>query len=98
VEVRAILGGALRFVGPERITGGTDAAGFGAQVAAAVIGLRDFQMPEELQERYGYPALSEEDRARIFGGNLAGLLGIETKRRVGASSASRPAESQAVRT
>lgn len=40
-------------VGPERITWGTDAAGFGAQVAAAVIGLRDFQMPEELQERYG---------------------------------------------
>ena len=39
-----ILGGALRFVGPERIIWGTDAAGFGAQVAAAVIGLRDFQM------------------------------------------------------
>ena len=78
-----ILGEALRFVGPDRIIWGTDSAGFGVQVAAAVIGFRDFQIPEELQERYGYPAITEEDRARIFGGNLAGLLGIEQKRRVG---------------
>jgi predicted TIM-barrel fold metal-dependent hydrolase len=80
-----ILGEALRFVGPERIIWGTDSAGFGAQVAGAVVGLRDFQMPEELQERYGYPAISDEDRARIFGGNLAGLLGIEPKRRIAPS-------------
>ena len=78
-----ILGEALRFVGSDRIIWGTDSAGFGVQVAAAVIGFRDFQIPEELQERYGYPAITEEDRARIFGGNLAGLLGIERKRRVG---------------
>ncbi len=91
-----ILGEALRFVGPERIIWGTDSAGFGAQVAAAVIGLRDFQIPEELQERYGYPAISEEDRAGIFGGNLAGLLGLETKRRIGTLSAARLAQREAV--
>ena len=90
-----ILGEALRFVGPERIIWGTDTAGFGAQTAAAVIGLRDFHIPEELQERYGYPALSEEDRARIFGGNLAGLLGIDTRRRIGNSTESRPAQREA---
>src|SRR5271165_4139861 len=76
-----ILGEALRFVGPERIIWGTDSAGFGVQVAAAVAGLRDFQIPEDMQQQYGYPAITDDDRARIFGGNLAGLLGIEAKRR-----------------
>ena len=76
-----ILGEALRFVGPERIIWGTDSAGFGVQVAAAVIGLRDFQIPEDMQQQYGYPAITDDDRAKIFGGNLAGLLGIEAKRR-----------------
>ena len=76
-----ILGEALRFVGPERIIWGTDSAGFGAQVAAAVAGLRDFQIPEDMQQQYGYPAITDDDRARIFGGNLAALLGIEPKRR-----------------
>ena len=80
-----ILGEALRFVGPDRIIWGSDSAGFGAQVAGAVVGLRDFQMPEELQSRYGYPAITDEDRAKMFGLNLAGLLGVETDRRISES-------------
>ena len=34
------------------------------------------QFPEDMQEGYGYPPLTDEDRAKIFGKNLAGLLGI----------------------
>jgi predicted TIM-barrel fold metal-dependent hydrolase len=79
-----ILGEAMRFVGPDRIIWGTDSAGYGAQIGAAVIGLRDFQIPEELQRHYGYLPLTDEDKRRIFGGNLAGLLGIDpTIRRIG---------------
>ncbi|MBN2028359.1 MAG: amidohydrolase family protein [Actinobacteria bacterium] len=78
-----ILGEAMRFVGPEKIIWGTDYAGFGAQIAGAVQGLRDFQFPEDMQEGYGYPALTDEDRAKIFGQNLGGLMGIDTgKRRI----------------
>ncbi|HUO74013.1 MAG TPA: hypothetical protein VMU39_24790 [Solirubrobacteraceae bacterium] len=66
-------------------------------MAAAVIQLRDFHIPEELRERYGYPAITEEDRALIFGGNLAGLLGIEPKRRVGSARGAPPAQPEAVR-
>lgn len=77
-----ILGEAIRWTGSERIIWGTDYAGFGLQIGAAVKGFLDFQMPEDLQESYGYAAFTDMDRQKIFGKNLAKLLGIETKRRV----------------
>jgi predicted TIM-barrel fold metal-dependent hydrolase len=77
-----ILGEAMRFVGSERIIWGCDYAGFGAQIKAAVQGFREFQFPEDMQEGYGYPALTDTDRANIFGLNLARLLGIESTKRV----------------
>jgi hypothetical protein len=46
-------------------------------------GLRSFQIPEDMQEAYGYPALTDHDRRKIFGRNLAGLIGIEPRRRIG---------------
>jgi len=76
-----ILGEAMRWVGPDKILWGTDYAGFGAQIKAAVYGLREFQFPEDMQEGYGYPALTDEDRAKIFGLNLAGLLGVDGSKR-----------------
>jgi len=76
-----IIGEALRWVGPDKIIWGTDYAGFGSQIAAAVKGMRDFQISDDLQRDYGYPAITDEDRAKIFGGNLARLLGVDTSRR-----------------
>jgi hypothetical protein len=77
-----IIGEALRFVGPDRIIWGTDSAGFAIQIRAAVMGMREFQIPEDMRKGYGYPEITEEDRRKIFGLNLAGLLGIEPKRRI----------------
>jgi len=55
--------------------------------SAAVLGLRDFQIPEELQWQYGYLPLTDDDKRKIFGSNLAGLLGIDSSvRRIGRSS------------
>ncbi|MCP4134346.1 MAG: amidohydrolase family protein [bacterium] len=76
-----LLGEAMRFVRPDKITWGTDYAGFGAQILGAVKGLVDFQIPEDMQEQYGYPAITEEDKAKMFGGNLARLLGIDVSQR-----------------
>jgi len=43
----------------------------------------NFQIPEDMQESYGYMPISDEDKAKIFGGNLARLLDIDaTKRRI----------------
>jgi predicted TIM-barrel fold metal-dependent hydrolase len=78
-----LLGEALVFAGPDKVIWGTDYAGFPMQVKFAVEGLRDFQIPEDLREAYGYPEITEEIRRKIFGENLAGLLGIDAgKRRV----------------
>ena len=92
-----ILGEAIRFVGPDRIIWGTDSAGYGAQIGAAAMGLADFQIPEELQWKYGYLPLSDEDKRKIFGENLGKLLGIDTtKRRGGKKVEAAPAEAAPV--
>lgn len=45
--------------------------------------LAHHHFPKDMQEDYGYPELNDEDRRKIFGKNLAGLLGIDaTKRKV----------------
>jgi Predicted metal-dependent hydrolase of the TIM-barrel fold len=86
-----ILGEALRFAGPDRIIWGTDTPGFAFQVRWSVEGLREFQIPEDMQEGYGYPALTDDDRRKVFGGNLAGLLGVDTsKRRVATDGGAPP--------
>ena len=44
--------------------------------------LRNLEMPEELQEKWGYKPIGEETKAKILGLNLAGLAKIDTKKRV----------------
>jgi uncharacterized protein len=71
-----VLGKLLKHVGEDRVVWGTDSIWFGTpqdQIQA----LRTFQISEELQERHGYPALTDEIKARIFGMNSARLYGIE---------------------
>jgi len=78
-----IIGEALRWVGSDKIIWGTDYAGFGVQVGTAVLGLREFQIPEDMRRDYGYPEITQEDRRKMFGGNLAQLMGIDiSKRRI----------------
>jgi hypothetical protein len=38
---------------------------------------RSFQIAPELQERYGYPALTPELKAKILGGNAARVFGVD---------------------
>jgi hypothetical protein len=69
----------------DRIIWGTDYFGPGAEpiMRLSVEGFRDFQMPEDLQEGYGFKPLTVQDKRKIFGENLTRILNIESKRKIG---------------
>ena len=62
----------MRWVGPNKIIWGCDYAGFASQIGTAVLGMREFQIPEDMQQGYGFPPITDEDRRKIFGENLGG--------------------------
>ena len=71
-----VLGKLLRYVGTDRVVWGTDSIWFGTpqdQIQA----MRTFTITEEYQERFGYPALTDEIKAGIFGLTSAGLYGVD---------------------
>ncbi|MGP0031284.1 MAG: hypothetical protein ACLPVF_12355, partial [Acidimicrobiales bacterium] len=44
---------------------------------AQIMAMQAFQITEQYQEVYGYPALTSEVKAGLFGLNAAGLFGID---------------------
>jgi predicted TIM-barrel fold metal-dependent hydrolase len=71
-----VLGKLLKYVGEDNVVWGTDSIWFGTpqdQIQA----LRTFEISEEYQERFGYPALTPEIKAKIFGLNSARLYGVD---------------------
>src|ERR671914_3059027 len=71
-----VLGKLLKHVGEDNVVWGTDCLFYGSpqdQIQA----MRTFQISEELRERYGYPRLTKEIRAKILGLNGATLYGVE---------------------
>ena len=78
-----LIGEAIRFVGPDRIVWGTDLL-YDAEtrLRMAVEGFKNFQIPSDMIDGYGYEPLTDEVKRMIFGENLAKLLNLDTKRRV----------------
>jgi predicted TIM-barrel fold metal-dependent hydrolase len=74
-----LLGKLLNAVGEDRILWGTDSIWYGSpqdQIQA----FRAFQISEELQERHGYPALTDEIKHKVLWRNAARLHGIDVAR------------------
>ena len=71
-----VLGKLLSYLGPERVVWGTDCV-FNGVPQGQIAALRSFQIPERYQVEFGYPALTPEIRARIFGLNGAQVYGID---------------------
>jgi hypothetical protein len=67
-------------VSPDKIVCGLDLAF--DDMPRVVDWLRNLQMPEELQEKWGYPEITEEMRAKFLGLNLAKLAKIDPTKRV----------------
>jgi len=70
------LGKALFAVGPDRLCYGSDAFVW-PYVQAYIDVLADMEMPSELQDGYGYPAITSDIKEKIFGLNFARALGID---------------------
>lgn len=71
-----VIGKLLVAVGEDRILWGTDCIWYGSpqdQIRA----FRTFQISEEYQERFGYPALTDEIRHKIMWRNAARLYGVD---------------------
>jgi hypothetical protein len=71
-----LLGKLLKFVGEDNVLWGTDSIFYGApqdQIQA----LRTFQISDEFQERFGYPALTDDIKRKILGLNALRLHDID---------------------
>ncbi len=69
------LGKALFWVGSDRILWGSEAP-LGPDPQSLLETCWDFQIPEDLRAGYGYPKITDEDRHKMFGGNMLKLLGM----------------------
>jgi uncharacterized protein len=72
------LGKALMQVGPDRLLWGTESF-LAASVQPWVELFATIQIPEELQDKHGYPAITEAARRQMFGLNQARLLGMNVE-------------------
>lgn len=71
------LGKLFRYVGENNVLWGTDSIWYGSpqdQIQA----FRTFQISAEFQDRYGYPAITPELRAKVFGLNAVEPYDIST--------------------
>lgn len=71
-----VLGKLLRWVGEDRILWGTDAIWLGSP-QPQIMAFRAFQLDEATRARYGYPALTDDVKRKIFGLNGARLFGLD---------------------
>ncbi|MFQ6111802.1 MAG: amidohydrolase family protein [Nitrospinota bacterium] len=78
VKLQHIIGHTMTIVGPDRFVFGTDwPATDPVQSVQAILNL---EMPEEMQDGWGYPPITKEVKAKIFGENLAKMIGIDPKK------------------
>ncbi len=74
-EAAHVVGKLLKYVGEDNVLWGTDSIWYGSpqdQIQA----FRAFAISEELQSRYGYPALTPALKAKVFGTNALRLYGV----------------------
>jgi uncharacterized protein len=74
-------GRVLRAVGADRLLWGSEAF-IWPSIQGLIEHFAEVQIPEELQDRYGYPELTWDMKKRIFGANQARLLGIDLEARL----------------
>jgi predicted TIM-barrel fold metal-dependent hydrolase len=77
MECAHVLGTLLRDLGTDYVLWGTDSALWG-NPQWQIDAFRKFQIPDQLVEGHGYPQLTDEIKAKVFGLNAARLWNIKT--------------------
>ena len=75
-EAAHVVGKLLVAVGENNVLWGTDSIWYGSP-QPAIDAFRAFQIPSALCQRYGYPELTAERKAKILGQNAARVYGID---------------------
>jgi uncharacterized protein len=75
-EAQHVIGKLLLYLGTDRILWGTDCV-LNGNPQAQIEAMRAFQISEQMQAEFGYPALTAEIKAKIFGLNAAGVYGVD---------------------
>lgn len=78
-EAAHVLGKLLMALGPDRIVWGTDSIWYGSP-QPLIDAFRAFTIPERLQERHGYPALTSEIKDKILSHNARRLYAVADER------------------
>jgi hypothetical protein len=76
VEAAHVLGKLLSALGPDRIMWGTDSIWYGSP-QPLIDAFRAFQIPEWMQEQFGYPALTYETKERILSHNARRVYAVK---------------------
>jgi len=79
-EAAHLIGQLLKTVGSSNILWGTDSIWWGSP-QFAIDAFKNLQIPESMQEEFGYPALTEKRKERILGLNAAKLYGVKRRDR-----------------
>jgi hypothetical protein len=73
-----VIGKLLKHVGEDRVVWGTDSIWYGTP-QPQIEAFRAFEITKEFQEKHGYPELTKEVKAKIFGLNACGPYKVDPK-------------------
>jgi uncharacterized protein len=90
-EFNNYMGRLLRDVGSDRLLWGSEAPLLG-NPQPMIEWFWNMQIEPELQSRFGYPQITEEDKRKVLGENQARLFGVDIHRAKGRAQAMRAAE------
>jgi hypothetical protein len=76
IAAQHFIGKLLKYLGEDNVMWGTDAILFGSP-QVLIEPFRALEISPELQQQYGYPALTAEVKAKIFGRNAARIYGVD---------------------
>ncbi len=76
LDAAHVFGKLLKHLGEDRIVWGTDCV-FTGSAQEQIVAFRAFQIPLELQEQFGYPALTDCAKRKILGLNAAQVYGVD---------------------